>query len=246
MPTVGSYPLEFKGLNLQEIAERLIGPLGIALEFVGIPGPVFERVKAPPGQTISQTLWDLAKQRGFIMNDTPEGKLRFSRVEAAGAPVARFEEGVQPLISVRPELNARQQYSHVTGLAPVTTGAKGARHTVVNPHVNGALRPYTSVIPDLESSELKAAVEALAGRMFSSTVRYQITLNAWNTDSGELWAPGQIVELNAPSARVNQFYAFLIDAVVLSATPAGRRAELTLVLPGVYAGLIPEAMPWQN
>lgn len=171
-----AFPLEFRGLNLQQIGEALCGPFGLSVAFEAEsippspavlaaqrkrrrarrrlqdiqeqrealaknlhmrPGSIarqageetldqletftraelsavrvpyappspdapFRRVRVKPDERPFVVLAELAKQRNVVINDMPDGTLRFWQSAKAGEPVARFVEGLPPIGDVAP------------------------------------------------------------------------------------------------------------------------------------------------
>lgn len=241
-----SYPIEYAGLNLAQIAARVCRPFGLAVVFDVDPGAPFEQVACKPGQRVADFLTGLAQQRGIVIGSTPGGALLFSRSAVTGQPVAVLDEDERPVLSVVPAFSPQQYHSHVTGISPVAVGDAGSQITVTNPLLTGVLRPTTFTVNDAEGGTVTAAVRAKAGRMFANMVSYTVGLSTWRTPGGELWRPNTTVRLRAPGAMVYSSYEFEIRSVRFTRTESSETAELNLILPGSYAGAIPEALPWDG
>jgi len=118
-PPASSFPLEFNGQGLKEIASAIAEPFGLSVDFQGERGAVFERVACDPGKKALAFLADLAKQRNLIIASTERGKLLFWQSAAAGKPAARLQQGEAPVLSVTPFFSPQEYYSHITGIEPV-------------------------------------------------------------------------------------------------------------------------------
>lgn len=245
-PPASSFPLEFNGLGLQEIATALADPFGIAVEFRADSGAVFEQVAIEPGQKILDFLTGLAKQRNLIVSSTEGGKLLFWQSVEVGNPVARLVQGSSPVLSVTPNFNPQEYYSHITGIDAVIVGLDGSQFTVKNPRLEGVTRPFTFNVPDTIDSDIKAAVDAKAGRMFANAASYSIPVDTWRDHSGELWTPNTSLTLLAPDAMVYSEYEFIIRSVVFERARAKETAVLNIVIPGAFNGKIPEVLPWDG
>lgn len=241
-----AYPIEYNGLNLAQIAARVCRPFGVAVDFTVDPGPRFEQVACRPGERVLDFLSGLAKQRGIVIGSTRTGRLAFRRSASRGRPVANLVEGELPVLSVVPAFDPQQYYSDVTGLAPVGVGSAGSQHTVRNPRLRGTLRPITFTVTDAEDGTIVQAVQAKAGRMFANMVAYTVRLCTWRDPSGALWAPNTTVNLRAPGAMVYTNYEMEIRSVRFTRDVDSEVAELNLILPGSFAGRIPEALPWDG
>lgn len=241
-----SFPLEFDNQGLREIATALVAPFGISVEFLADQGAVFERVASEPGKKVLAFLTELAKQRNLIISSSSRGKLVFLQSSESGQPVARLQQGSAPVLSVTPLFNPQEYYSHITGIEPVVVGLPGSQFTVKNPRLEGVTRPFTFNAPDTLDADVKAAVEAKAGRMFGNMASYSVRVATWRDPSGNLWEPNTPIKLLAPDAMIYSEYEFTIRSIEFSRDRATETATLNLVIPGSFSGKIPGALPWDE
>lgn len=239
-----SFPLEYDNQGLREIATALAAPFGISVDFQADQGAVFERVASEPGKKVLAFLTELAKQRNLIISSSSRGKLIFLQSAESGQPVARLQQGSAPVLSVTPFFSPQEYYSHITGIEPVVVGLAGSQFTVKNPRLLGVTRPLTFNAPDTLDADVKAAVEAKAGRMFGSMASYSVRVATWRDPNGKLWEPNTLIKLLAPDAMIYNEYEFIIRSIEFSRDRATETATLNLVIPGSFSGKIPEALPW--
>ncbi len=242
----GGNKLEFQNQNLRDIAKAAVGFFGLSVVFNDDPGAVFELETLGAGKKILPFLTNLAKQRGLVMSSTQKGELLFLKSTDAGSPVAKFRQGASPLLSVMPFFSPQEYYSHLTGVEPVLVGLRGSQFTVRNSRLVGVIRPITFDTSDVVGGEVKAAVEAKAGRMFGNAASYSVTLATWRDPAGKLWEPNSTVTLTAPNAMIYKEYAFIVRSVEFIRERASETAILNLVIPGSFSGKIPEALPWDG
>lgn len=245
-PPISAMPLEFAGMNLEEIAGRLAEPFGLSVVFEAPAGAPFEQTNCEPTRNVLTFLSDLARDRGLIIANDEAGQLVFRKDESGGDPVASLQEGEQPLLAVSPEFNPQQYFSVITAVEPVMVGGVGASYTVRNPALTTALRPHNFAVQDVESSDVEESANAKAGRMIGSAVGYTVDVATWRTPGGSIWAPGQRLTLKAPGAMIYRDYEFEIRKVTLSESDSGRSASLKLAIPGSFSGQIPERYPWDE
>lgn len=243
-PPASSFPLEFNGLTLRQIAQRVVEPFGLEVEVEGDDGATFRRVALEPGGSPLSFLADLAKQRGMVVSSSPNGALRFLRSAPVGHPVARLVEGVPPLGAVSASFSPQAYFSEVTGLASARAGSKGSSYTGQNTKLTGVMRPSSFTLGDTDSPDLPSAVNAKLGRMFGNAATYSISLPTWRDPSGALWRPNTTLTLNAPGAMIYRETEMLIRAVSLKFGDS-ITAALDLVLPGAFSGEIPSVLPWE-
>jgi prophage tail gpP-like protein len=247
-PPMAAFPLEFTQANLPAIVGDLCSYHSIAIDFQAPPGPLFKEVDITPNQKIFAFLSGLSAQRGPVLTSGPFGELVVWTGVDPGNPVSRLEKGLAPASSVSVEIAEDRYYSSVTGIIPAKTKKRrpGVSFTVDNPHANDLVRPYSFEAKNLDPGELETAVLVAAGRMFAGVFSVNLELSTWFDDSGELYRPNTTIELKSPDDFIPDFYEFLIASVVLSASAGVKTASLSLVLPGVFSGQIPEVLPWQG
>lgn len=243
-PPASSFPLEFNDQGLREIAAAIASPFGVSVDFQADQGAIFERVASEPGKKALAFLTELAKQRNLIISSTPRGKLVFWQSTEGGSPVARLQQGSAPVLSVTPFFSPQEYYSHITGIEPVIVGLAGAQFTVKNARLQGVTRPITFNAPDTLDADIKAAVEAKAGRMFGNMASYSVSVATWRDPNGKLWEPNATVKLQAPEAMIYNEYEFVIRSVEFNRERALETATLDLVIPGSFSGKVPEVLPW--
>jgi prophage tail gpP-like protein len=238
-------PLEFNGLDLRQISDRLVTPsIGERAIFDGEPGAPFARVRAEPDATIHSFLVDLALQRGFVLTDAPSGALAYRAAASPGAPVARLSG--QPLTKVSATFDPPSWFATITGRASRKSGKSGSKYSEFNPLYRADHpRHYTARLDDTESGDVPRAVHAAVGRMVGGVVTYTIDdLPTWRDLRGALWQPNTTLTLVAPEAMVYRETELVVRSVRLHQTPDGETASLGLVLPGSFGGALPAGLPW--
>jgi prophage tail gpP-like protein len=242
----GRAEIEFNDQTLEEIAATVTSSFGISVVFLAASGATFERVAIGTSTRVLTFLGNLARQRNLVVGDDAQGNLVFQRFDTASKPVAFLVQGVSPLLSVQPFFNPQDYYSHVTGIEPVVLGFAGSQFTVKNPHTLGVIRPFVFGVDDTLGGDIKQAVEAKAGRMFGNLASFTAKVIGWRDPQGELWAPGSTINLHAPDASVYSPYDFLVRSVELEQNKNEKTAMINLTLPGSFAGILPEALPWDG
>lgn len=251
----GAIPLQFTKLNLQQIAQQLCDPFGIDCEFHDPPGAPFEKVAIKFEEKIHGFLVELAKQRGLVMTNNFDGTLLFWKSVPRGAAVVQFVEGVPPLSSVQATFSPQEYYSEITGYAPSKHRKQGGKYIFQNKWLGQRLddgtdpintfRPISWKFDDTERQEAPDATKAKAGRMFANILAVTLDdLPTWRDPQGKLWEPNTTLTLLAPSAMIYRESEFLIREVTLRQSKDKLSAALGIVLPGGFAGEIPENLPW--
>lgn len=245
-PPASSYPLEFNGQGLKEIASTMAASFGVGVQFDADQGAIFDRVASEPGKKVLSFLAELAKQRNLVIASTTRGELLFWQSVEAGNPVAILQQGSSPLISVTPFFSPQEYYSHITGLEPIVVGANGSQFTVKNTRLQGITRPMTFSPQDTEGGNVKEAVEAKVGRMFGNVAAYSVRVSTWRDPQGQLWEPNTTVRLLAPGAMIYSEYEFVIRSIQFERDGSTETATLDLVIPGSFSGKVPDSLPWDD
>lgn len=247
MAPASAYPIQFRKLNILDIARKLCEPFGINVVMEGDPGAVFRKVKLKRDKTIMQFLNGLAAKRQLLIRSNANGELVIAEPPTVAAPVATLREGLPPVEGVKSQFRAQSYFSHTTCVRRTSRGKFGGQNTVRNERAieAGIMRPLTKSLREVTRSELPEASAAAAGRMLANSVGYSVKVADWRDPMGNYWRPGDTVELEAPRVFVPEPYLFQIRSAELKRTPGGTSAVLNLMLPGAFGGEPPTMLPWQ-
>jgi prophage tail gpP-like protein len=239
-------PQEFIDVDLKIIAETVAQPFGIVVDFVGAPGTAFDQVAAGPSSKALAFLIKLAKQRGFLIGDTPAGALRIFKPTEATEIAAAIHQNDDKFISCLPTFNDQQYFSAITGLSAGVVGLGSEEFTVANDKLAGVYRPHTYTLGDTVDVDIQEATRAKMGRMFADAIRYELEVQGWRDDLGDVWTSGKRVKVLSPGAMIYNETDFIVKKAKLSrASGKGDTTTLSIVLPGVYSGEIPSRLPWE-
>jgi prophage tail gpP-like protein len=240
------YPIEFVDQTLEQIAKTLAGIYGVEVEFLCSgscrSGEPFSKVKLKVGQPPYSFLIKLAKDRGFLISNTPDGKLLFWK--AANNPdVTILKEGHTPLLDVVPNINPQGYYSEITGLGTVAYIKETETVTIDNPLLK-VKRPFVYKTKNkLTGADLQKAVKWKTGLMIAESIKYSITVQGLRDERGNVWKPNTYINLTAPDAYVNNETTFLVDNLTLAKSDSDI-TTMNLVLPESRNGKIPVRLPW--
>lgn len=246
-PPIEAFPLEFKKQTLEHIADEICSKHGISTEFKIMSNEIFKRVDIQPGDSSLDFLADLSKQRGFVMSDDKEGTLVFWKGTKTGAPVANIRKDEMPCIGLSTQIDDSKYYSSVTGYVTGRSHRdyRGKGYTVKNnPYLTDIIRPFLSKFENIDEGELQTAADAMAGRMFSEVFSVSVNLCTWFDDYGNVFRPNTTIKIQSEEDFIEEPFEFLISQVSLRKTSGEMTCSLQCVMPGVFSGEIPEAMPW--
>jgi prophage tail gpP-like protein len=246
-------PHEWRGLRLDEIAERLARPYGVAIRREAEPGPPFPRFAIQPGETAWEALERAAKARGVLLAGTGTGVLRLTRASLApdgAGPIelgqnvrrvmARFDHAERfSVVCVRGQGEGGRQGAGVhAGDGAVTPGAERllaargeARAT--DPAIRRH-RPRVIVAEaagDAPAFRDRAAWEVRHAAGQGTRVAY--TVPGWRGARGALWRIGTMVPVT--DAWLGAETELLVATVLFSLTAReGSLTEVELTLPDAY------------
>jgi prophage tail gpP-like protein len=233
-------PLEFKKLNLRDLAERILTPLGISIVFDVDEDPQFSRVDADPQESAFQFLADLARQRGVLITSTAQGKVLFTRA-ASGAPVATIFEDFPPFREINARFDGRERF--YTYRAMGQSPKKNSKVAIAKDDAVPATRYLTFSADDATAEDLQKAAEWQRSKQLADALTIPFPVSSWYDPNGNLWKENTIVTVVSPSIFVPNGYDFLIRSVEYLFEPSGISAVLNLVPPQVFTGE-PIVEPW--
>lgn len=237
------YPLQFDGMSLSEIAQRLIKPFGIGLVIDGTASSdsntVFDVQTASEGESIKSFLAKIASQKNIILSHNSRGNLVLTKGKARNRPVATFSTSDGTATKITPVMSGQSMHSSITvqkqaGITDLNAGEE----SINNPFVS-VFRPTVKTQTSGDDNQTgKAAQNAL-----SSELKRGIKLSI-ETDRLE-WIlagkfetikPNNIISVIAQEAYIFKKTNFFIESVVLTGSEKKETAVITAVLPEVYGG----------
>lgn len=241
-----SLPTEFRKLSLADIAKALAAPFDVGVIFRADAGAKFAKVKLTVDRRIGDFIAELARQRNLVVTNTADGDLLCWQSVRGGSPVVRLREYEQPVIGVKAAFNPQDYFSEITGYAAKKRKRRGSKYTAPNPFLSQVLRPTAFKLEDTEPADTPTATKAKLGRMFAAMCSYEVRVATWRDPAGALWTENTIATLHAPDQMCYRETEFLIRSVELEQDVEKETASLNLVLPGAFAGELPERLPWDE
>lgn len=240
-------PLQFDGFTLKKIATALADPFGLTPQFPDGDGAPFDKATLEPEGNPLQFLAELAKQRGLVIGSDENGNPLFWKSVDLVKPVAEFLPDSQPAYQISPQFDDQKLFSEVTGLAKSKHGKTGSKYSEGNFHIQDATRPHTFSLNDTEPADVPAAVQTKIARQFGEAIGYSIS-SATILDQGlkNLYDRNTIVRVKEPKVMIYAPFDFLIRAVQFNVTAKDKTADIEIVLPTAFSGIIPEALPWDE
>lgn len=239
---VDLYPLQFDGLSLREIAQKLVSKF----DFDIIIDPsvsakmdqVFDVSTANEKQSIKQYLSELASQKNIILSHDEKGNLLFTQAKANQDPILNFDGGI-PFTSMTLKFNGQPMHSHLTVMKQANSdGGNAGEFTIRNPYVPFVYRPKTLIQNsgddnDTETTAKMALAEELKG------LKLTIVTDRWEIGD-DIIRPNNIISVTNPEISLVKKTEWFIESVTLNGDEEKTTATLECVIPEVYNGKIPE------
>jgi prophage tail gpP-like protein len=240
------YPLQYDGLTLREIAQKLLPPFGIGMVVGGSVSAAmdepYEKTTAEPGQSIKDYLTELATQKNIIISHNSSGNVVFTRAATGQKPILEFnseKKNTIPFDKMDLSYDGQGMHSHIHVIKQAgKDGGNAGEAEIRNPYVPFVYRP-TVIIQDSGSDvdTEKVARMALAAEL--KGLKLKIVTDRWEID-GKVIKPNQIISVLNPSAYLFRKSDWFIEEVQLDGDEQKTVATLTCCLPEVYNGKTPK------
>ncbi len=238
-------PLQFDGLSLRSIAERILAPF--KLKMVIDPAVAskmdekFSETNAEPKDTIKQYLTELATQKGINLTHDEFGRVLFTRVKTDLKPIMEFDvpNGGLPGTNMKLVFNGQAMHSQITVMAQADDDSTNASEaTVDNPYVYTIFRPKTTIQSsgtdvDTDLAAKNARADELKGLSLT------ITIDRWDINESII-KPNNLVRVRNPECYLFNFSNWFIESIDYAGDQKEMTAVLHCVLPSVYDGSEPK------
>lgn len=188
-------------------------------------------VQIEAGKSVYDVVSSIAAGHGYWARPQANGSLLFSKIRTQ-SPVARITEGDAPIISIDTAHDLSQRfYRYQTIVTTDGTTTKGeAIDRGVDPARDGKIIQVQSDANPIEAANFARS------RGIIDSYTCLVTVAGWTVD-GVLWAPGQTVSIEAPSAMIYNRSTLIIKRVTMQLDESGGAVtQLDLTFPQVYAG----------
>lgn len=230
------FPLQSDGLNIKQIAEKLIAPFKLKMviddEVKSDMNKVIKKTTAEPTQTIKDYLTELTTQKNIIMSHNEKGDLLFTKAKTNLKPILRWDGGV-PITDLSLNFNGQEMFSDITVMKQSSTdGGNAGEYSIKNPYCPIVFRQKNVIQSSGDDISIKeTAMNALAAQLKGITLT--LTLDRWELD-GKLIRPNNIVNIKSPENFIYNPTDFFIESVTFSGDEKKQTCVLTCVLPEVY------------
>ena len=228
---------EYAGLNLQEIANKVVAPFKIPVKFLSPPGGAFEKVTVQQGESVFALLDRLARQRKLLMYPSYDGFLMFSK-NANKESVSELVQGVNVL-------DGHATYDDSNRFSEYIV--KGQNHSFLGDEEQSSeaqgsatdegierYRPYVLVAEttaDDSTTTDRAAYEA--NIRAANAIEAEVQVQGWFQEDGSFWEINEIVPCDFGFLGIRE--KMLVKKVVFIKNNSGTYTTLSLTRSDAYA-----------
>lgn len=237
-----AYPIQYNGLTLKQIAERLIQPFGIKLivdsSVAKLANSVYDTSTASETSGVKAFLSELCGQKNIILTHDEKGNLVLTKTPAVQTPVFDFVYGM-PGTKLDLQLEGQSIHSDIIVRKQASIDGGNAGHSSIkNPYGAALYRPLSiKQSSGTDNDTALAAKNKLAEEL--RAIKLTIQTDRWDVN-GRLFKPGMIVTAKADELYLFSKTNFFIESVDFSGNNTSETATLTCVLPEKYTGGTPK------
>lgn len=236
-----SYPLQYDGLTLREIAQKLVAPFDFSIVVDGsvssLMDQVIDKTTANNTESIQSYLSSLCKQKNIVMSNDVNGNLLFTRAKTNLTPILNFDGGI-PFTKMTLTFNGQPMHSHITVMKQASAdGGNAGQFTIRNPYVPFVYRPKVVLQNSGDDNNTQqAAQQNLANEL--KNFKLVIETDRWEID-GKVIMPNNTILVQNPEISLFHSTKWFIESVQLKGDEKKTTATLNCVIPEVYNGQTP-------
>ncbi len=237
--------LDYNNMTLQQIADSILGPFGIATGFPDGDTDAFIKVNRDIQATVFDFLKKLAQQKGFVITSSADNEMVFCRANLSGAPVAALIAGEYPLIDVQASYDGTARFSHYVAVSQ-SAGNQSNKAEEKDSSIP-IYRPHIFTADDTEAGNISDAAKWKKSRALAASSPTTAIVKGWRDPQDALWMENTKVSVYFPRACIFHETEFLITQVNLTKDEnGGDIAELPLTLPQAFTPDFPGGFQWER
>ena len=233
-------PGSWSNRSLEAIAQEIATPFGVTLSVEAATGAPFKKFALQQGESAWEAIERMLKQRGLLGITNAAGNLRLVSPKP-GAAGETITQGREPM-AIRGRHDVSERFSRYIAKGQAAGDDQANGDVVAGPKGEASdpgVGRYRPLIVMAEDQATTASLETRA--KWEATVRAAkaqdavVKLPNWRRSSGALWTPMQLVNLDAPSAWIND--SMMVVSTAFRIDDSGKSVELTLARPEAYSQL---------
>jgi len=203
---------DFSGKSFEEAAKEVIKPYGVGVRTIGeLDKTPFKRLQCEKGEKVWDFCERIARPRKIIMGSDGDGNFLLIG-EHSGDVVDSLVEG-QNILRMQCLLTIEDSYSRfdLYGQTAANDEQHGRKASEQSASVAGTDPPprFSALVTVAEqpvwgAGELAKRAQAENQWHNGTKVEAHVTVHGWLNGSGQLWTPGDDVNVRSPMAMLNQ------------------------------------------
>lgn len=231
-------------LTLGALGGELARPFGLTVSMPqGDSAKLGDPVVSQDTDTPAAFMQRLAQDMGWLWHANTAGMPELIRPNPKGKPMANLVEGLGSFLDLGVSADGTGLYSLYEVVTTMGGWDKHPTGTATDPGVR-LFRPHRRTGSDANDLAAKQSAAMDRGQSFAAAIGLQAEVGDWTSDAGEMWEPGRLITVNAPTCWIERPFLLMIAGVTFTLDASGRRASLRLILPGTYSGELPGVWPW--
>lgn len=232
---IESYPLQFNGMSLKSIAERITKPwnkqtkykIGIIIDdsVADLMNKTYPSVEVSNTDSISSVLTKLAQERKIIVSHDDKGNLLFTQAKTNIDPIMKFDfgSGQIPGYEFQHTFNGQGMHSDIVVMKQASMSDNNSiQGTFRNPYVPTVYRPKT-VTMNSDDNLNEFGLRELAKEW--ENLSLSIKIDRWDL-ANKIIRPNNMIEIQSPELYIYPKSKFFIRQVDYT----GSASETTCVL----------------
>ncbi|WP_417842972.1 phage baseplate assembly protein [Thalassospira sp.] len=235
---------ELRKLTLLEAARVLCKPFGIAVRALVDTGAAFDKIKVEQGESVSQVLDRICRERGFNAWSDGDGGIALGRPGWGRAQTSlrmRFTDGGQlrrdnNIIELSSTLTLSNRFDRLIMRSQAATSDTDFGLSAAQPEATarddavGRYRPKIITSDGAgTAADLQKRVDWEVARRVGKSTSVRYTVEGWRqVAGGDLWRPGLLVSVVDEPTNINSDMLITAVSLTLDEDKGGYRASLDL------------------
>lgn len=241
---IDAYPLQYDGLSLRQISEKLIPYFKLKMvvdaSVAAEMDKVYDKTEASETESVKDFLSKLASQRDVLISHNPAGDLVYTKAKTKQTPIITYGgDGGIPCPEMKLMFNGQGMHSHITVMKQADEdGGNAGQATIRNPYVPYVFRPKTITQNSGDDNDTEqAAKNALSTEL--KNLKLTINTDRWDVN-GKVITPNSIIDVTNPAIYLYKKTSWFVESVDFVGDSKSETAVINCCVPEAYNGGTPK------